>query len=294
MATYGTMKTRLQLLLAGSSHMTLTDIGTLVNRVHQEEVENHAWQRLKITTALNTVAPVTTGTVSINQGATAVTGSGTAFAAGDVGKYIRIDGDHTPLKVTAYSSATAITVGTAWAKANVSAVAYSLFPLRYALPATAQSVNWIARGRPLIETTIDDLTASDPDRLSTADQATHWAPAEQGSTDLYQVELWPVASAPVAYMVEYLKGHTALSADGDTPLVPSGVIENKAMYDCTMALFLKTGEQKFMAAAASFWSRYQSELTEAIIRDRKRYGAPTTLERAVALPYDYLSLHDME
>jgi len=291
MATFGTMKTRLQLLLA--QHLTLTDIGSLINRVHQEEVENHAWHRLKVASIINSVAPVSTGTVSITQDATAVTGVGTSFAAADVGKYIRINSDDTPLKIATRTSTTAITVEKAWAKASVSAVAYSLFPLRYALPSGAQKLNWIKRTLPLVEATIEDLNAADPNRTSTSDRSTHWAPVERDSTDLYQVELWPVNTSAVAYACEYLKGHTDLSATTDTPLVPSGVIENKALHDCTMALFLKSGDQKFFTAAQTYYQRYQAELTEATIRDRVQFGVASTLDHALTVDYDYFTLHDV-
>ena len=70
MATFGTMKDRLSLLLA--THQSKTDIGALINRVHQEEVESHAWHRLKASTVVNTVAPITAGTISISLDATAI------------------------------------------------------------------------------------------------------------------------------------------------------------------------------------------------------------------------------
>lgn len=292
MATFGTMKTRLDLIL--SKHLTQADIGKLINRVHQEEVENHAWHRLRTTAILNTVAPVTTGTVSITQGDTAVAGVGTAFAAADVGKYIRINGDETPLKIATRTSTTAITVEKAWAKATASTVTYSLFPFRYALPSAAQKVNWVKRTRALKETTQEMLDAIDPQRTTSSDPATHWAPAERDSSDLYQVELWPVASAPVAYAVEYLKGHTDLSATGDAPMVPSSVIENKALHDALMAEFIRTGQQSFYTAAEMYGKRYLVELDQALIRDRVQYGVPSELDGFIGADYDYAILHDVD
>lgn len=293
MATFGTMKTRLQLLLA--QHLTLTDIGSLLNRVHQEEVENHAWHRLRTAATLNVTAPIVTGTVSITQGSTTVTGVGTAFTTGDIGKYLRINGDNTPLKVTARISGLEVTVESAWAPANVSGVAYSLFPWRYSLPTTAQKVNWVKRLQPLQETTQEWLNTVDPDRTSTSDFATHWAPAERSSADLYQIELWPIPNAPVAYAVEYLKGHTDLSASGDTPLIPSGVIENKAMHDCSMSLYVKTGHEPFFQVAKTYYDRYVNELQEAKIRDRIQYGTPLDLFGDQGFPsYDYAILHDVD
>lgn len=292
MATFVSMRTRLALLTG--NHFTTSDINAILNRVHQEEVEARAWHRLRSTVALNTVAPITTGTVSISQDGTTVTGVGTSFAAADVGKFIRIDGDDTPIVVASRSSTTSITVGTAWAPAAVSGGTYSLFPLRYALPAGAQKANWIKRTLPLTEATQEWLDYVDPQRTSTASVATHWAAAPRSSADLYQVELWPVATTPVAYTVEYLKGHTDMSADADTPLLPSSVVENKALHDLFMALYGSKAHEPFFALAKTYWTRYVSELDSAVYRDRIQYGTPMELEPTGSVDYDYAVLHDVD
>ncbi len=52
----------------------------------------------------------TAGTVSIVNGAAAVTGVGTAFAATDVGRYIRFDTDGFWYKITSFTNVTSITI----------------------------------------------------------------------------------------------------------------------------------------------------------------------------------------
>lgn len=294
MATFGTMKSRLELLMA--AHVMKADIGKLINRVHQEEVESYVWHRLKAYTILNTVAPISAGTVSITQGQDTVTGVGTSFQTTDVGKGIRIDGDDTPLEVTARASTTSITVEKVWAKATVSGVAYSLFPLYYTMPSGWQRVLFVKRTYEVKETTQEHLNLYDPNRTSTGDQAQRWAPAGRDSSDLIRIELWPVPSAAVAYRVQGLKGHTDLSAENDRPLVPAAVIENKALHDLEMAEFKRSGDNRFFEAAQVSWVRYKDALNEAIIRDQQQYGVLRDLEEAVAsrVGYDYAVLHDVE
>lgn len=81
-------------------------------------------------------AQKTAGTVSINAGASAVTGVGTAFASADVGGFIRFAGEEETYPVATYVSPTSITItGTYLMAANLSAGTYSLTNPRVALPA---------------------------------------------------------------------------------------------------------------------------------------------------------------
>ena len=58
--------------------------------------------------------PYSTGTVSVTNGSTTVTGSGTTFTSDMVGKRFKVTGDTTFYTVSAYTSATQITLGTAY------------------------------------------------------------------------------------------------------------------------------------------------------------------------------------
>ena len=75
----------------------------------------------------SSVANYLTGTVSMTNGSPTVTGSGTTFVAGDVGKTFRIIGENTFYRISAYTSATSITLSTNYAGATGSGKTFFLY-----------------------------------------------------------------------------------------------------------------------------------------------------------------------
>lgn len=79
----------------------------------KERLLYSGWQYLGMMDS--TVLNYRTGTVAVTNGSGAVVGTGTTFAAGDVGKTLRIDGDTGTTSfyaITAFTDATHITIGT--------------------------------------------------------------------------------------------------------------------------------------------------------------------------------------
>lgn len=76
------------------------------------------------------IADYTTGTISLTNASATVTGSGTTFTAGMVGRYLMVArsvaGDGYWYKVSAFSSTTSITLEQAYEGSSVSGVAYTL------------------------------------------------------------------------------------------------------------------------------------------------------------------------
>lgn len=68
----------------------------------------------------------TAGTVSINNGAAAVTGAGTAFASTDVGRYIRFDTDGFWYKILSVGGATALTLDRNFEGTSIAGGAYKI------------------------------------------------------------------------------------------------------------------------------------------------------------------------
>ena len=66
------------------------------------------------------------GTVSVTANGTGVTGSGTSFAATDVGRYIRFDATGDWYKIAGYSSSTAITLDKPFSGSSISGGTYLL------------------------------------------------------------------------------------------------------------------------------------------------------------------------
>lgn len=72
------------------------------------------------------VADYVTGTVTATNASATIAGSGTSFTSAMVGRYIRLDSNQIWYKITAYTSATSITIGTAYQGTTSSGAAYTI------------------------------------------------------------------------------------------------------------------------------------------------------------------------
>jgi hypothetical protein len=99
-------------------------------------------------TRLTFAAPYDTGTVSISAAGTAVTGSGTTFTSAMVGRFIRFNGEAEQYRITAYGSATGITVETYLGSTSLSGVTYVITDERKALPTLFRSFQSIVSHQP--------------------------------------------------------------------------------------------------------------------------------------------------
>jgi hypothetical protein len=80
---------------------------------------------------------LTGGTISVSNGATAVTGSGTAFTQAFAGSLLIADGNVVPISVI--SSDTALTISEAWPGTTLSGAAYSIVLISQAHSLSAQN-----------------------------------------------------------------------------------------------------------------------------------------------------------
>lgn len=91
----------------------------------------------------------TTGTVSVSAGATTVTGVGTGWTtgnrpSGEIGKYIRFNGEPMQYRITAVAGATSLTIERAYEGAsNLSGVTYEITDEEFAAPTRLRSVEEI-------------------------------------------------------------------------------------------------------------------------------------------------------
>ena len=95
------------------------------------------WSFLETTTKINTKAPYSTGTVAINHGAAAVTGSGTTFPADVVGAYIEFNGEGGWYEITVRGGDTSLTILDNYsniAGTNLSGATYTIVYPLYDLP----------------------------------------------------------------------------------------------------------------------------------------------------------------
>lgn len=93
-----------------------------------------SWDFLQKDGLVTTVAEYITGTVTVTNGSASVTGSGTTFTSGMVGRRILPSGSNKSYKITGYGSATSLTIESAYEGTTVSGVNYSIAKDRIDLP----------------------------------------------------------------------------------------------------------------------------------------------------------------
>jgi hypothetical protein len=92
------------------------------------------WDFDKRTATYTLAAPYNTGTVDVTNGSATVTGTGTTFTSAMVDRYIRIAGAAREYRISAYSSATSITIETTYTGDTATGQTYNIVDERKALP----------------------------------------------------------------------------------------------------------------------------------------------------------------
>ena len=124
------------------------NVNRWINYVQQEICARWPWAFMDGREAIVTVKDYITGTVSINAGSTALTGSGTTFAAAvDTTYFIQLSSANDWYQVSVNGGATSLTLATAYAQTtNATNLTYTLRKFFYSLSSSADEVldvrNW--------------------------------------------------------------------------------------------------------------------------------------------------------
>ena len=126
-----------------------TNVNRWINYVQQDINARYPWSWQLSQETIVTIPDYLTGTVSVNAGGTTVTGSGTTFSSlvGDGSYFIQFSTANDWYPITAYGSATSLTIGTPYAQTtNGSALTYTIRKFFYSLSSSADEVidvrNW--------------------------------------------------------------------------------------------------------------------------------------------------------
>lgn len=107
--------------------------------------QDHRWEWFLRRGHMSTVAPYSTGTITLTAASATVTGSGTTFPATAAGRRILVSGQI--LDVLSYTSGTSITLTTTWGGATTAGLSYIMFRDEYALPDTLYEFKRILPGQ---------------------------------------------------------------------------------------------------------------------------------------------------
>lgn len=206
----------------------LTRIKRWINLAINDIAGRRAWKFLQEREIVQTVVDITTGTVDITNGSATVTGSGTAFAAADVRKFIQFEGANDWYEITARASTTSITITPAYGGTTATGSDYIIrqffYPLSTAVARISDIRQW-ATPRKLTSLGFYTLDLYRPlsnytgppqayaqYRLDPAVAAT--------AAKKIQVQFEPCPDAVYNMEVRFLKNLADLSADGDISDIP--------------------------------------------------------------------------
>jgi len=236
MATFGTLK-RLIRARTGNRADEVRAGSVLTDKI-KEIWDSWDWDFRHSSAFLITTATKTAGTIALNVDTTKVDGTGTAFAAGDVGKLLYIGTETVGYRVTAVSSQQ-LTLESAYVGSSFSGSVYQLVQDVYPL-------------------------ASDYDQLISIDRA--GTTMQYQSTDVngvISVVLSPVPAASTRIRYVYRK-KLPIYVDGDTVPIRQDVL----VYLCAAdALFLLSAEAHpadptLLAQAQAYEQKGQQALVE--------------------------------
>ena len=208
--------------------LTQSDIATIIkrwlNQAQQEIWAEADWYFALDRQIVQTVADITTGTVSISAGGTTVTGSSTTFSASDVSKFIQFSSSADWYKITAVASDTSLTIEAAYTQTTaLSAGTYTIRKFFYSVDSTVDKILSARQAiSPLFLDVVHfrDFDIFRPDPTSTGNPNLMFVYGLDSSNNI-QFTVYPWPDAIINIEVRYKKVATDLSADGDVSLIPA-------------------------------------------------------------------------
>lgn len=218
--TYANIKTEV-LNKIGISDSDVEDVvGQALNDVLEEICQAYNFSWLYGDSSFITVNPYETGTISVTEGSKTITGSGTTFTSAMVDRKFYCE-DATYI-ISAYVSATEITLSTNYAGDTGSGLTYKIYQDEYSLASDAEDVlSMRQENNPykLRKRGIEFLDKYYPLRNSFG-YPSMYCIIGYDSTGYMKVALYPVPNQARNIYYRYKRRVTEMSADNDTPIVP--------------------------------------------------------------------------
>lgn len=215
--TLGNIRERLVALPHGAA-CDLTTLNDYINQRYARILRYRDWERLKqLDEPLALTAPYETGTITVVEGATTITGISTVWTSAMTGRRFRPTSRSESYTFT-YVSATSATIDRAFEGENITAGGYSIYKSIYALAslvADLESIRDTEQGVDLDQMGREKLDEIDPSRIQVGEPLA-WAFAEDTAAGLVQVELWPIPETAKSLFYRFRNYLARLSATADT------------------------------------------------------------------------------
>lgn len=202
-----------------------------VNLTQDTVCQAYPWdflhERTVLTSVVDTTGTAVTDVADCTLASTTVTGTGTAFAATDVGRYIQFSSSNDWYKITARASTTSITIETGYAMATETAMTYTVRTFSYDLPTNMARIIDIRQFRtPAKLVPVDTRTfdSFQPLSSSTGNPRAYYVYSYNNSQSLtgqnYAVSFYPVPSLAMLFDVRYIRRPPQLSVGTDISVIP--------------------------------------------------------------------------
>ncbi|MBL7983922.1 MAG: hypothetical protein JNM91_02940 [Flavobacteriales bacterium] len=217
-----------------------------VNNSYSRALAANDWSELRGSGAIQLPAPHTTGTVSITNGSSTVTGSGTAFTSAHQYKQI-LFGTRAPFYdiESVDVGAQTLTLSQAYAGADLVGSTYTVQDIYIITPSDFlhytdfmdMGVDWWTLGRDMNQEVLDMY---DPRRAITGQRPVHLVNATPSpftaTIGRPRYELWPRPAAAQTYFFRYIKRKALLVDDDDSIIFPlrGDIIREGALADLSL------------------------------------------------------------
>lgn len=271
------MVSTVQRRVGNHSLATTAIVGETVNKQHENLLTKRWWSRRKTELLFPTVVDKTAGTVTLTNNSSTVTGSSTAFAATDQGRYFKHADELFVFKT--YTSATEFTLGDlngttfTYSGETAAGESYILFTRFYELGAGIADIITVNYKTQLREVSQEFLDAMDTSREGTGDPI-YFARGPRnlsGTNDIIRIEVYPrpTSGIPIRVLVE--RAHVDLAGTSN-PIVPSNVIEWYAASDTCWYLAAKTKDDRWAPLADKYEKRGITAEEFEWDQDQKNFG----------------------
>ena len=202
-----------------------------VNMTQDTVCQAYPWaflhERTTLTSVVDTAGVAATNVAACTLASTTVTGTGTSFAATDVGRFIQFSSSNDWYKITARASTTSITLETGYAMATEADMTYTIRTFSYDLPTNMARVIDIRQFRsPAKLVPVDTRTfdSFQPLSSSTGNPRVYYVYSYNNSQSLtgqnYAVSFYPVPSVAMLLEVRYVRRPPQLSVGTDISVIP--------------------------------------------------------------------------
>jgi hypothetical protein len=174
---------------------------------------------------INTIPTYTTGHVSVVQDSTTVTGDGTTFTAGMVGRVIKFSGDSEYYLISAFVGTTEITLQTAYIGTSLVLSDYTIYAVNYALQSDFKRMEYLKQvgyESPIPKLNDREFANLYPDEFKTVGQEIlGYIEGGIDSSSNRLIRFYPVQITRKRIYCSYIRKLPSINTVGATSLIPS-------------------------------------------------------------------------